>query len=60
MKKIDRHAGRVPSIQELADKLNELIESHEKLKENLTMWLVMMGAEPGEPIPKDIIKKKAS
>ena len=60
MQRIDRSKGRVPPIQEVADKLNELISDYEHFKENINMILVMMGADIGEPIPKDIIKKKAS
>jgi len=57
---IDRKKGRVPTNQEIADKLNETIELVLDLKANLMAMYIMFGAEPGEPIDPGAIKRKAS
>ncbi len=60
IKLIDRRKGRVPTNQEIADKLNEVIEDIDMMKSNMMAMYVMFGAEPGEPIDPKMIRRKAS
>ena len=60
IEKINRKNGQTPSIQELADKLNETIEFMNKFREEISYYMLMLGVEAGDPIPHEVIKKKAS
>jgi hypothetical protein len=41
----------------MADKINELVESHENMKANMIAMALLFGAEPGMPVDPEMAKE---